>query len=120
MTPLLKRLLSLWSAPPIRLPRRLDPAALQAGDRVQIGPRLWRIFEGLKEPGGVTYHLVATEGAAATARLRWTESGWRWSLGDREIELAASEIVHFPVSRECSDSRAPGEEGARWYSDRGG
>ena len=97
-----QRFLRLWHEPRIRLPAPgLRAEDLSPGDRLQIGPRLWRV-ETLSDVGSAaTFELTAAEGPPDGARLRVTAG--RWTLASapadtRAIELDTAGLIHYPVS----------------------
>ncbi len=98
MKRLWRRFLRLLRESEIRLaadPLSLD--ALRPGDRVQIGPRLWRVER--RRSGERSVELA---GDGFRARLRFTASDplrpWILDDGETAIRLAARDLLHFPLA----------------------
>lgn len=76
---------------------RLSPVdtGIEPGDRVQIGPRLWRVTRRL--PDG-TLELASAD---AVARLRHHPGAacpWRLVENDVEMPVAARDLLCFPIA----------------------
>lgn len=98
MNKLWRRLLRLIRESQIRLaaaPLSFDE--IRAGDRVQIGPRLWRV-EGRR--GGERSVELAGDGRRARLRFAGGDAlcPWIFDDGDSEIRLSTRDLLHFPLS----------------------
>ncbi len=92
-----QRLRRLWHEPRIRLPGPgLRPRDLHCGDRLEIGPRLWRITARLDAARpGASFELSAEDGPPDRSCLRITAG--RWTLDDRPGALDPAAVIHYPV-----------------------
>lgn len=71
-----------------------------AGDRVEIGSRLWRV-DSVDERGRAT--LVALEGAPRRAHLApAADRGWTLDDGGVALTLEGRDVVVFPVAAEVT------------------
>jgi hypothetical protein len=72
----------------------VGPAALRPGDRLEIGPRTWR----LESVGSREVVLACGE---RRARLFWEPgaAGTPWLLadGDTRVRLGSRDLLHFPL-----------------------
>lgn len=98
MKGLWRRLARLLRESEIRLaaaPLALD--AIRPGDRLQIGPRLWRVER--RRPDEASVELA---GDGSRARLRFAAGDrfrpWIFDDGEKEIRLATRDLLHFPVA----------------------
>ena len=97
MRRLWQRLARLARQSEIRLPAaRLRLSAVRPGDRLQIGPRLWRVKR--TSPSGARVELAAVDGRSR-ARLRVSpgepESAWILEDAEAAIRVAPEALLHF-------------------------
>ncbi|HEY0513571.1 MAG TPA: hypothetical protein VGH73_16800 [Thermoanaerobaculia bacterium] len=100
MRPLWRRLLRLRSQSRIRLPRRsLIPEDLQRGDRLQIGPAVFRVGGRLRlRSGPWAFRLEEFDGPErGPVRLLASEGTWTLVRGGRCVAVPVDCVVRYPA-----------------------
>ncbi len=105
MSALLLRLVRLWGQSRIRLPRPPPgPEDIGPGDRLQIGPAVWRVQGRLRlETGGWMFRLEAVGEVPGEREARLVQGGGNWVLsqGGTRQSFPPDCLVRFPAPREA-------------------